>query len=163
MLNRTRRARIGAALLSLALAVSAAAVYKREALEGKLSLDASTASQERTHMWMTIGGKQRFAVTLEDNATARAFVQLLPLTLDMPDLNGNEKHVRLPRSLPTNAIRPGTIRAGDVMLYGDDTLVVFYETFRSSYSYTQIGRIAESAGLAQALGPGNQRIGFALP
>ena len=110
-------------------------------------------------MWMTIGA-QRFAVTLEDNPTARAFVQLLPATLDMAELNGNEKHATLPRSLPTNAVRPGTIRTGDVLLYGNDTLVVFYETFRSSYSYTRIGRINETAGLAQALGPGKQRVTF---
>jgi len=99
-------------------------------------------------------------VTLEDNPTARAFVQLLPATLEMAELNGNEKHASLPRSLPTNAVRPGTIRTGDVMLYGNETLVVFYETFRSSYSYTRIGRVTESAGLAQALGPGNQRVAF---
>ena len=113
-------------------------------------------------MWMTVGS-QRFAVTLEANSTARAFVQLLPFTLDMHELNGNEKHAKLPRSLPTDAARPGTIRAGDVLLYGDDTLVVFYETFRSAYSYTAIGRIQESAGLGQALGPGNRRIAFTLP
>jgi hypothetical protein len=111
---------------------------------------------------MTIG-TQRFAVTLEDNPTARAFVRLLPATLDMTELNGNEKHAPLPRSLPTDAVRPGTIRAGDVLLYGNDTLVVFYETLRSGYSYTRIGRIAENAGLAQALGPGNQRVAFAMP
>jgi len=110
-------------------------------------------------MWMTID-TQRFAVTLEDNPTARAFVQLLPATLEMAELNGNEKHASLPRSLPTNAVRPGTIRTGDVMLYGNEMLVVFYETFRSSYSYTRIGRVTESAGLAQALGPGNQRVAF---
>ena len=102
-------------------------------------------------MWMTVG-TQRFAVTLEDNPTARAFVQLLPATLDMAELNGNEKHAKLPRSLPTDPVRPGTIRAGDVLLYGDDTLVVFYETFRSSYSYTRIGRIEESAGAGQGVG-----------
>ena len=113
-------------------------------------------------MWMTVG-TQRFAVTLEDNPTARAFVQLLPATFDMAELNGNEKHVRLPRSLPNNAVRPGTIRTGDVLLYGNDTLVVFYETFRSSYSYTRIGRVVESAGLAQALGPGNPRVTFTVP
>ena len=81
----------------------------------------------------------------------------------MDELNGNEKHARLPRSLVTNAARPGTIRAGDVLLYGSDTLVVFYETFRSNYSYTRIGRIAETTGLAQALGPGSQRVTFAVP
>jgi hypothetical protein len=114
-------------------------------------------------VWMTIGGTHRFAVTLEDNPTARAFAQLLPLTLDMPDLNGNEKHVRLARDLPANAVRPGTIQTGDVMLYGDNTLVVFYKTFASSYSYTRIGRVSDVTGLAQALGVGEQRIGFAVP
>lgn len=122
----------------------------------------ATAPQEQTRMWMTIGGTHRFAVTLENSPTARAFAQMLPLALDMPDLNDNEKHVRLPQSLPTNAARPGTIRAGDVMLYGSDTLVVFYKTFPSSYSYTRIGRVTQVEGLVQALGTGSQRIGFAL-
>ena len=121
-----------------------------------------TASQEKTQVWMTIGGTHRFAVTLENNPTARAFAQMLPLTLDMPDLNGNEKHVSLPRSLPTHAVRPGTIRTGDVMLYGSDTLVVFYKTFPSSYRYTRIGRVTPVDGLVQALGTGSQRLVFAL-
>ena len=161
LLGRKRRAPIGGALLGLALALSAGAADDRRAVGGTRSIDPPTTSREQALMWMTIGAK-RFAVTLEDNATARAFVQLLPTTLDMPDLNGNEKHVRLPRSLPTNAVRPGTIRTGDVMLYGDETLVVFYETFRSSYSYTRIGRIADGAELARALGPGTARITFAV-
>ena len=113
-------------------------------------------------MWMTVGS-QRFAVTLEDNATAQAFVQLLPATFEMSDLNGNEKHVTLPRALPTNATRPGTIRTGDVMLYGSDTLVVFYETFGSGYSYTRIGHVTEAEGLPRAVGPGSVRVTFAAP
>jgi hypothetical protein len=122
----------------------------------------ATASQEKPQMWMTIGGTHRFGVALENTPTARAFAQLLPLTLDMPDLNDNEKHVQLPRSLPTQAIRPGTIRTGDVMLYGSDTLVVFYKTFPTSYSYTRIGSVTPVDGLVQALGTGSQRIVFAL-
>ena len=113
-------------------------------------------------MWRSVG-TQRFAVTLEDNPTAHALVQLLPMTLEMAELNGNEKHGRLPRSLPSDAMRPGTIRTGDVLLYGNDTLVVFYQTFRSSYSYTRIGRIEDSAGLAQALGPADARVTFTGP
>jgi hypothetical protein len=122
----------------------------------------SMAPQEKTRMWMTIGGTHRFAVTLENNPAARALAQMLPLTLDMPDLNGNEKHVRLPQSLPTHPARPGTIRTGDVMLYGSDTLVVFYKTFASRYSYTRLGRVDPVDGLVQALGTGSQRIVFAL-
>src|SRR5687768_14205731 len=47
--------------------------------------------QERTRMWMTIG-ERRFSVTLADTGAARAFATRLPLTLDMAELNGNEKH-----------------------------------------------------------------------
>jgi hypothetical protein len=120
------------------------------------------ASKEQAQMWMTVN-TQRFAVTLEDSATVHAFVQLLPFTLEMAELNGNEKHAKLPRSLPTAAERLGSIRAGDVLLYGDDTLVVFYETFRSGYSYTRIGRIEETVGLGATLGPGSRRVTFSMP
>ena len=93
---------------------------------------AVSAQPEESRMWMTVG-ERRFAITLTDNAAARAFAAQLPLTLDMSELNGNEKHADLPKPLPANASRPGTIRNGDLMLYGADTLVVFYLTFQSSY------------------------------
>jgi len=115
--------------------------------------------QEESHMWMTIG-ERRFAITLSDNAAARAFAAQLPLTLDMSELNGNEKHGELPKALPANTSRPETIRNGDLMLYGSDTLVVFYLTFNSSYSYTRLGRVDNPDGLAQALGPRGVRVLF---
>jgi hypothetical protein len=115
---------------------------------------AASAKPEESRMWMTVG-ERRFAVTLADNADAGAFAAQLPLTLDMPDLNGNEKHAKLPKALPANASRPGTIRTGDLMLYGSDTLVVFYLTFDSPYSYTRLGQVDDAAGLAQALGSGS--------
>jgi hypothetical protein len=115
-------------------------------------------SKEPT-MWMTVG-ERRFAVALADTVAARAFAEQLPVTLDMDDLNANEKHVRLPNQLPAAASRPGTIRNGDVMLYGTNTLVIFYVTFESAYSYTRIGRVHDPAGLARALGPGVVRVGF---
>lgn len=121
-----------------------------------------SATQEKTRVWMTINGARRFAVALENSPSAHAFAQLLPLTLDMADLNDNEKHARLPQSLPAQASPPGTLQAGDVMLYGSDTLVVFYKRFASRYSYTRIGRVTPVDGLVMALGPGSPRIGFAL-
>jgi len=120
---------------------------------------AAAMKPEESGMWMSVGDR-RFAVTLADNAAAGAFAAMLPLTLDMSDLNRNEKHVTLPKALPANASRPGTIRNGDLMLYGTDTLVVFYLTFDSSYSYTRLGRVEDPAGLAQALGPRDVRVHF---
>lgn len=105
-------------------------------------------------------GASTFDATLEDNATAKAFKALLPLTLNMAELNGNEKFFNLSTSLPSAASRPGSIHTGDLMLYGSSTLVLFYETFSSSYSYTRIGRIDSSSGLATALGGGNATVTF---
>jgi hypothetical protein len=120
----------------------------------------ASVTQKELGMWMTVG-ERRFAITLADNAAARAFAAQLPLTLDMNELNGNEKHAELLKPLPANATRPGTIRNGDLMLYGSTTLVVFYETFKSSYSYTRLGRVDDPEGLSQALGRGSVRIVFA--
>jgi hypothetical protein len=105
-------------------------------------------------------GERRLSITLADNKAARAFAAQLPLTLDMPDLNDNEKHAKLPKALPANDSRPGTIRIGDVMLWRAETLVVFYLTFDSPYSYTPLGRIDEPASLADVLGKGQVRIVF---
>jgi hypothetical protein len=129
-------------------------------LAGLLVLVApASVKPEESRMWMTVG-ERRFAITMSDNAAAHAFAALLPLTLDMSDLNDNEKKARLPKALPANASRPGTIRNGDLMLYGTDTLVVFYLTFDSSYSYTRLGRVNDPSGLAQALGRRDVRVVF---
>ncbi|QWF19931.1 hypothetical protein KME82_24805 [Lysobacter capsici] len=110
-------------------------------------------------MWMTVG-ERRFAITLADTDAARVFTAQLPLTLDMFELNGNEKHAELSAALPVDASRPGTIHNGDLMLYGSNTVVVFYETFRSSYSYTRLGRVDDPSSLSQALGKRRARVVF---
>lgn len=110
-------------------------------------------------MWMTVG-EHRFAITLADNAATRAFVTLLPLTVAMNDLNRNEKYATLPQALPAEASKPGTIRNGDLMLYGTDTLVVFYSSFNSTYAYTRLGQVDDTEKLAQALGRRDVQVSF---
>ena len=143
----------------LALGACEAAVNSTSALPAEASTGAVplAVNPEESHMWMTVGDR-RFAITLSDNAAARAFAAQFPLTLDLSDLNGNEKHAKLPRALPTDASRPGTIRNGDLMLYGADTLVVFYLTFNSTYSYTRLGRVNDPDDLATVVGRGNVRV-----
>ena len=70
-------------------------------------------------------GDKKFTATLLDNPTATAFKAMLPLTINMVELNGNEKYFRLSKNLPTNESNPGTINSGDVMLYGSNTFVLF--------------------------------------
>lgn len=99
-----------------------------------------------------------FTATLLDNNSAKAFKEMLPLTINMVELNNNEKYFDLPNSLPTNSSNPQAINSGDLMLYGSKTLVLFYKTFSTSYSYTRLGKIDDKTGLATALGSGNVTI-----
>ena len=112
-----------------------------------------------TKLTVTVGSKE-FSAALADNDTAKAFKDLLPLTLNMSELNGNEKFDYLSGGLPTNEAKPGTIHAGDLMLYGSNCVVLFYKTFSSSYSYTRIGWVDDVKGLASALGGGSVTVKF---
>ncbi|RYC66592.1 cyclophilin-like fold protein [Spirosoma sordidisoli] len=107
-------------------------------------------------------GTHTFTATLLDNPSVTAFKARLPLTIVMKELNGNEKFVDLPTSLPISVSNPGTIQAGDLMLYGSSTLVLFYETFQTSYRYTRLGQIDNPTSLQRALGAGNVTVSFEL-
>ena len=107
-------------------------------------------------------GTNTFTATLYNNATVTAFKTRLPMTLNMTELNGNEKYFDLTDNLPANASNPGTIQAGDLMLYGSNTLVLFYKSFSTSYSYTPMGHIDDASGLTATLGSGNVTVSLAL-
>lgn len=98
---------------------------------------------------VTINDKE-YTINLENNETAREFLNHLPLELNMSELNGNEKYVYIDFTLPTNATNPKQISAGDVMLYGNNCLVIFYETFNTQYSYTKIGHIDNLSSLGNS-------------
>jgi len=117
----------------------------------------------------SIGGKMKitvgtavFTATMNNNATATAFKAKLPLTITMTELNGNEKYHDFPDALPANASNPSTIQTGDLLLYGANTIVLFYKTFSTSYSYTSIGRVDNPSGLAAALGARDVVVKFEL-
>ena len=101
-----------------------------------------------------------FTATLESGAAAQAFARLLPLEINMSELNVNEKYCYLDEPLPQNAERVGRIEAGDIMLWGDDCVVIFYESFATSYSYTRLGKITGTENLAHAAGAGTARVKF---
>ena len=84
---------------------------------------------------------KEYILNLENNDSVLELVSMLPLSVTMNELNGNEKYVYLDKKITTNEIRPKNITSGDVMLYGDDCLVIFYKSFETSYSYTKIGHI----------------------
>jgi len=123
--------------------------------------DISNLNHDTTGLKMKITiGTAVFTAILQDHASANAFKALLPMTLQMSDLNNNEKFFYFTGKLPVNPSRGGNIQTGDLMLYGNNCLVLFYESFNTSYSYTRLGRIENILGLAAALGTGNVVIKF---
>ena len=85
--------------------------------------------------------EQSYILKVENNKTSEEFINLLPQEFTMNELNDNEKYVYMNNSLTTNSYNPKHIEKGDVMLFGDNCLVIFYKSFDTSYSYTKIGHI----------------------
>ena len=107
---------------------------------------------------ITIGNKT-FVAEIEDTETGRVFVSRLPLALNMSELNGNEKYFYLDESLPTASQHYDTINAGDLMLYGNSCVVLFYGQ-AGGYSYTRLGKLRSTEGLVQAVGGGSVNVVF---
>lgn len=104
-----------------------------------------------------VNGKE-FPAKLYQTETTKSIMQKLPLSITMNELNGNEKYYYFSESFPTESQRVSEIHAGDLKLYGSSCLVLFYESFSTSYSYTSLGYLENAGGLAEALGTGSVRV-----
>lgn len=105
-------------------------------------------------------GNQSFMAVLLNNETVKVFKALLPLTLKMTELNANEKYASLPKNLPITPTVPSRIHTGDLMMYGANTFVLFYQPLSTTYSYTKLGSIIDTTGLASAVGNSDVTIHF---
>ena len=122
----------------------------------------ATNEEEEQSLKITVNNLE-FTATLENNDTAKAFVKLLPMTLTMDDVNGNEKSNFLSTNIRNDKSKnPGTINIGDIMCYSSNCLVMFYETLSTSYSYVSIGHIDNVEGYVNALGSGSVQVTFEL-
>lgn len=99
-----------------------------------------------------------YSVVLENNVTAETFSRYLPMTLNMEDLHGIEKYTYLTEKLPAQPQCTDLLNVGDVMLWGDDCLVLFYNNASTVDGYTKIGHIENAEDLAVTLGKGSVNI-----
>ena len=85
----------------------------------------------------------RVTATLDDNATSRDFISLLPLTLTLEDYNGTEKISNLPKKLSTKDAPAGIDSSvGDITYYAPwGNLALFYKDFGYSRGLVKLGRI----------------------
>jgi hypothetical protein len=109
-------------------------------------------------------GDSTFSAALFNNETSRALVEYFPMTVQMNELNGQEKYYDLPAKLKSSTSeRPSTIHSGDIMCWSGNCLVLFYKTYSNSYGgYVPLGAVDDPSGLAKALGSGNMEVTWSL-
>jgi hypothetical protein len=102
----------------------------------------------------TIDGKELVTATLMDNATARDFLALLPVTLTLEDHAGTEKISYLPRKLSTADAPAGSDPSlGDIAYYAPwGNLAILYKDFRYSSGLVLLGRVDSSVEALRAAG-----------
>ncbi len=103
-----------------------------------------------------------FSATLEENEAVTAFVEMMqenPIVIQMSDYSGFEKVGSLGASLPASNSQI-TTRAGDIVLYNGNQIVIFYGS--NSWSYTRLGHIDDLTGWEEALGSGDVTVTFSL-
>ena len=110
---------------------------------------------------ITIKNKKHEAV-LYDNSTTKELIKKFPITITMSDLNGNEKYYNFSKSFSTSSENVASINKGDIMLFGDNCLVIFYKSFSTRYRYTKLGYIKNLEDLENSLGKGDIEITFIL-
>ena len=101
---------------------------------------------------------KEYQIELESNETASQIKSKLPFTISMINLNGNEVYYNFVESFKTNQQSVGTINKGDIYLYRDNCLVLFYKTFTTTYTYTKIGKIINPEGLDTLIGSDNVEV-----
>lgn len=148
--------------------VKAKVSYRKKA-EGKIYKKSFTVTvkvkheqkQEEKQQSFTIRiNGQDFTAKIYNTQTGREFYEKLPKTITMSELNGNEKYYYADTTFTTDEKKIDTIKTGDLMLYGDNCIVLFYDTFRTNYKYTRIGYIENPEGLAKAVGSGKVKVSF---
>ncbi len=99
-------------------------------------------------------GKTKYAVAFEENKTVQSLLELFPLSVKMNEWAGNsEYYARLSQRLDTSdAKTPKSFSAGDIALYNNISLVIFYADTTSTSGYVLLGRIKNTdGGLKSAL------------
>jgi hypothetical protein len=91
------------------------------------AVDASKASEKTMNMKIRISIADKVVIaTVSDNATARDFVSVLPLSVSMKDLFGREKYGDLPKALSENGPRKNTYEVGDIAYWSPDRQFAVY-------------------------------------
>lgn len=119
-----------------------------------------SGKEKQMKIEITANGKTATA-TLYDNATTRAFVKKLPLTVTMMDLYGREMCYRFPKALPTDDVNDTSYEVGEIVYYPPmHSFVIMYEQNDEEFEMQKLGWI--DSGLENLSGIGDTEVTFEL-
>ena len=126
----------------------------------EMTFEESPESEEET-MKLQINDTE-VSVAWEENDSVDALMELAkeaPIVIDMSMYGGFEQVGSIGQSIPRNDEQT-TTKAGDIVLYSGNQVVVFYGS--NSWAYTRLGRITDKTEqeLAEMLGNGDVVLRF---
>lgn len=125
--------------------IDVTAALKEEAAENtEVASSAADESEgvESMQIKITVGDTEFFA-TLEDNATTRAWMEEMPMTLSMSDLYDREMCYRYGNgTFPTDSLRSDGYEVGDLAYWPPmGSLVILYEQNGEQFERQHLGHI----------------------
>lgn len=91
--------------------------------------------------------------TLLNNATTRAFVNKLPITLPMLDLYNREMCYRFPEALPTDNVNICGYEVGEIVYYPPmHSFVIMYAQNGEHFSMQKLGTINSDVAVLNGIG-----------
>lgn len=140
--------------------------YQAIANEGQENIDDSTDNNQNSENMETCQirinvGNHELTATLQDNATTRAFVEMLPLTLPMMDLYGREMCYRFPDALPTDHASVSGYEVGEIVYYPPmHSFVIMYAQNGERFNMQKMGKV--DAGVEVFDGIGDTEVSFSV-
>jgi len=131
-------------LLSLVTALSGAIFLNQVDADNTRQTQRTGENEKGKSMKIRIKlDSKTLTATLEDNATTRDFVALLPLTLTLRDYNRTEKISDLPKKLSTEGAPSGSDpNVGDIAYYAPwGNIAMFYHAFDYSAGLVKLGKL----------------------
>lgn len=114
--------------------------------------DNTDMNQEQFHIKIKVGNRE-LSATLQNNATTRALVAKLPLTLPMMDLYGREMCYRFTDALPTDNVRSRGYEVGEIVYWPPrHSLVIMYAQNGEHFDMQQLGKIDSGVELFETTG-----------
>lgn len=108
-----------------------------------------------TRIKITVNGKTLYA-TFDDNATSRAIIAQMPMTLPMLDLYGDEMCYRYPNALPTDNVQSYVHKKGEIFYWPPrHSFVIRYVATSERLDIQHIGQIESGVEIFDGIGDVN--------